>query len=99
LSSSVKILTFSKSFNLFKNEESTFLLFLFKEMLKLGQTYIIDPLCKLFNNMLSTGKFPVVWAKGIESKFLYFLFKLLKYLNHSSPGISSDGELELGLSK
>jgi hypothetical protein len=54
VSSSVKILTFSKSFNLFKDEEST---------------------------------------------FLFFLFKLLKYLNHSSPGISSDGELELGLSK
>ena len=53
-SSSVKMLTFSKSFNLFKNEESTFLL---------------------------------------------FLFKPLKYLNHSSSGISSDGELELGLSK
>jgi hypothetical protein len=34
-------------------------------MLKFGQTYIIDPLCKLFNNILSTGKFPVVWAKGI----------------------------------
>jgi hypothetical protein len=28
-------------------------------------TIIIDPLCKLFNNILSTGKFPVVWAKGI----------------------------------
>jgi hypothetical protein len=35
------------------------------ETLKFGQTYIIDQLCKLFNNMLSTGKFPVVWAKGI----------------------------------
>ena len=34
-------------------------------MLKFGQTYIIDPLCKLFNNISSTGKFPVVWAKGI----------------------------------
>jgi hypothetical protein len=34
-------------------------------MLKFGHTYIIDPLCKLFNNILSTGKFPVVWAKGI----------------------------------
>ena len=34
-------------------------------MLKFGQTYIIDPLCKLFNNILSTGKFPVVWEKGI----------------------------------
>jgi hypothetical protein len=34
-------------------------------MLKFGQTYISDPLCKLFNNILSTGKFPVVWGKGI----------------------------------
>jgi hypothetical protein len=29
------------------------------------KTYIINPLCKLFNNILSTGKFPVIWAKGI----------------------------------
>jgi hypothetical protein len=50
------------------------------KMLKFGQTYIIDPLCKLFNNILSTGKFPVD-------------------VNHSSTGISSDGELDLGLSK
>lgn len=34
-------------------------------MLKFGQIYIIDPLCKLFNNILSTGKFPVEWVKGI----------------------------------
>jgi hypothetical protein len=54
-------------------------------MLKFGQAYIIDPLCKLFNNIL-------------KSTFLLFLFKLLKYLNHSFSGISSDGELELGLS-
>lgn len=48
-----------------KNNKASSFDQILNEMLKFGQTYIIDPLCKLFNNILSTGKFPVVWAKGI----------------------------------
>jgi predicted metallopeptidase len=48
-----------------KNNKASSFDQILNEMLKLGQTYIIDPLCKLFNNISSTGKFPVVWAKGI----------------------------------
>jgi hypothetical protein len=48
-----------------KNNKASSFDQILNEMLKFGHTYIIDPLCKLFNNILSTGKFPVVWAKGI----------------------------------
>ena len=48
-----------------KNNKASSFDQILNEMLKFGQTYIIDPLCKLFNNILSTGKFPVVWANGI----------------------------------
>jgi hypothetical protein len=40
-----------------KNNKASSFDQILNEMLKFGQTYIIDPLCKLFNNMLSTGKF------------------------------------------
>jgi hypothetical protein len=45
-----------------KNNKASSFDQILNEMLKFGQTYIIDPLCKLFNNILSTGKFPVVWV-------------------------------------
>ena len=48
-----------------KNNKASSFDQILNEMLKFGQTYIIDPLYKLFNNILSTGKFPVVWAKEI----------------------------------
>ena len=48
-----------------KNNKASSFDQILNEMLKFGQTYIIDPLCKLLNNILSTGKFPVVWANGI----------------------------------
>jgi hypothetical protein len=44
-----------------KNNKASSFDQILNEMLKFGQTYIIDPLCKLFNNILSTGKFPVVY--------------------------------------
>ena len=34
-------------------------------MLKYGQSFVLKGLHKLFNFILSTGNFPVRWAKGI----------------------------------
>ena len=34
-------------------------------MLKIGHSYLLTSLNKLFNKILSCGKFPSEWAKGI----------------------------------
>ena len=48
-----------------KNKKASSYDLILNEMLKNSQTYILPSLNKLFNFILSTGKFPVKWAKGI----------------------------------
>ena len=33
-------------------------------MLKRSQSYLLKCFVKIFNNVLTTGKFPEIWAKG-----------------------------------
>ena len=48
-----------------KNNKASSYDAILNEMLKYGQNFIIDILHKLFNSILSSGKFPKAWARGI----------------------------------
>ena len=55
----------SDSIGSLKNNKSSSFDSILNEMLKSGQTFIIEILHKLFNSILSNGSFPKIWAKGI----------------------------------
>jgi hypothetical protein len=48
-----------------KNNKSSSFVSILNEILKSGQTFIIEIFHQLFNSILSNGSFPKIWAKGI----------------------------------
>ena len=48
-----------------KNNKSSSFNSILNEMLKSGQTFIIEILHKLFNSVLGNESFPKIWTKGI----------------------------------
>lgn len=57
----------SKAISSLKNNKSTGFDAIGNEMLKYGQSYLLNSLQKLFNSILSSGKFPSEWCLGYIS--------------------------------
>lgn len=61
----ISIKEISDAISTLKNNKASSFDLILNEMLKYGQSSIIKGLHKLFNLILSMGKFPLIWTNGI----------------------------------
>ena len=65
LDNKISVQEISDAISSLKNNKASSFDSILNEMLKCGQTFILNILCKLFNTILSSGKFPKSWSNGI----------------------------------
>ena len=65
LDSIITVKEISDAIGSLKNNKSSSFDSILNEILKSGQTFIIEIFHQLFNSILSNGSFPKIWAKGI----------------------------------